>query len=126
MRECCGSTLKRWGNSMPRPYSDDLRERAVEGVKSGASGREVAEQFGVNPSAVIKWLRRWRETGKCGGQTKRRQRIAAGKICEMVFRPDRRAARFDVRRGDGGEEESAYSRQPQRGGALFPSPRDQR
>jgi transposase len=68
MRECCGSTLIRWGNLMPRPYSDDLRERAVEEVKSGASRREVAEQFGVSPSAVIKWLRRWRETGSAAAK----------------------------------------------------------
>ena len=48
---------------MPRPYSDDLRERAIEEVKSGASRREVAEDFGVSPSTVINWARRWRETG---------------------------------------------------------------
>ena len=53
---------------MPRPYSDDLRERAVEEVKSGASRREVAEQFGVSPSGVIKWLRRWRETGSAAAK----------------------------------------------------------
>jgi len=55
-------------NSMPRPYSGDLRERAVEEVKSGVSRREVAEQFGVSPSAVIKWLRRWRETGSAAAR----------------------------------------------------------
>jgi transposase len=53
---------------MPRPYSEDLRERAVDEVKSGASRREVAEQFRVSPSAVIKWLRRWRETGSAAAK----------------------------------------------------------
>jgi transposase len=53
---------------MPRPYSNDLRERAVEEVKSGASRREVAEQFGVSPSAVIRWLRRWCETGSAAAK----------------------------------------------------------
>jgi transposase len=56
------------GNSMPRAYSDDLRERAVEEVESGASRREVAEEFGLSPSAVIKWLRRWHETGSAAAK----------------------------------------------------------
>jgi transposase len=69
MRECCRSTLIRRGKfDAAAPYSDDLRERAVEEVKSGASRREVAEQFGVSPSAVIKWLRRWRETGSAAAK----------------------------------------------------------
>lgn len=53
---------------MPRAYSDDLRERAVEEVESGASRREVAEEFGLSPSAVIKWLRRWHETGSAAAK----------------------------------------------------------
>lgn len=51
---------------MPRPYSNDLRERAIDEVRSGASHREVAEHFDVCPSAVINWMRRWRETGPVG------------------------------------------------------------
>jgi transposase len=53
---------------VPRPYSDDLRELAIEEVKSGASRREAAEQLGVSPSAVIKWLQRWRETGSAAAK----------------------------------------------------------
>lgn len=49
--------------SMPKPYSTDLRERAVEAVESGASRREVAEVFEVGVSSVIRWCRRWSETG---------------------------------------------------------------
>ena len=48
---------------MPRPYSDDLRERVIEAVESGASRREAAERFEVSPSSVIKWMQCWRETG---------------------------------------------------------------
>ena len=48
---------------MPGPYSNDLRKRAIDEVGSGASRREAAEQFGVSPSAVIKWVRRWCDTG---------------------------------------------------------------
>ena len=48
---------------MPKPYSTDLRERAVEAVEGGASRREVAEVFEVSVSSVIRWCRRWSETG---------------------------------------------------------------
>ena len=48
---------------MPKPYSTDLRERAVEAVESGASRREVAETFKLGVSSVIRWCRRWSETG---------------------------------------------------------------
>src|ERR1700738_5394903 len=48
---------------MPKPYSTDLRERAVEAVESGASRREAAEIFKVGVSAVIRWCRSWSETG---------------------------------------------------------------
>ena len=37
---------------MPRPYSTDLRERAVEAVESGASRREIAEIFKVGLVAL--------------------------------------------------------------------------
>jgi len=45
---------------MPKPYSIDLRERAVEAVESGASRREVAEMFKLGVSSVIPCCRRWR------------------------------------------------------------------
>lgn len=48
---------------MPKPYSTDLRVRAVEAVESGASRREVAEIFKVGVSSVIRWCRRCMETG---------------------------------------------------------------
>jgi transposase len=36
---------------------------AIDEVGFGASRREAAEQFGVSASAVIKWVRRWCDTG---------------------------------------------------------------
>lgn len=48
---------------MPKPYSTDLRERALEAVESGASRREVAEIFRVGVSSVIRWCQSWSETG---------------------------------------------------------------
>ena len=48
---------------MPKPYSLDLRERAIEAVAAGASRREVAEQYGLSPSVVVIWMQRWEATG---------------------------------------------------------------
>jgi len=48
---------------MPRPYSEDLRERIVAAVEGGASRRSAAGQFGVSVSCVIKLVQRARETG---------------------------------------------------------------
>jgi putative transposase len=49
---------------MGRPYSNDLRERAVAAVlKGGRSRHAAAGQFGVAPSTVINWVRRFQETG---------------------------------------------------------------
>ena len=61
---------------MVKPYSNDLRERAVSAVIQGKSTRSVAEQFGVAVSSVVKWSQRFRQTGsvapgKMGGHRKR-------------------------------------------------------
>ena len=59
---------------MGRPYSIDLRERAVAAVeKGGMSRRQAAAQFGVGVSTVIAWVRLFRKTGsvapgKMGGR----------------------------------------------------------
>ena len=49
---------------MARPYSMDLRERAVRAVEiEGLSRRATAARFSLAVSTVIKWVRRVRETG---------------------------------------------------------------
>ena len=48
---------------MTKPYSDDLRERVVGAMQSGASCRSVAARFGVAPSSVVKWAQRSAQTG---------------------------------------------------------------
>lgn len=48
---------------MPKPYSDDLRERVIEAVAAGASRREAAESFSLSASSAVRWLQRWRDTG---------------------------------------------------------------
>jgi transposase len=54
---------------MPKPYSADLRERGVEAVESGALRREVAEIFKLGVSSVIRWCRRWTETGSADAES---------------------------------------------------------
>lgn len=49
---------------MTRPLSRDLRERTIAAVeRDGLSRRQAAARFGVGVSTVIKWVRRFRETG---------------------------------------------------------------
>ncbi len=48
---------------MPKPYSNDLRERAVKAAQSGESCRAVALRYGVAVSTIVKWVQRYRETG---------------------------------------------------------------
>ena len=50
---------------MPKSYSVDLRKRVIEAVEAGASRREAAERFEVDPSSAVRWLQRWNETGGC-------------------------------------------------------------
>lgn len=48
---------------MPKPYSYELRVRVIESVEAGATRRETAELFGVSPSVVVIWARRFEQTG---------------------------------------------------------------
>lgn len=49
---------------MPKPYSNDLRERVVSAVEvDGLSRRAAAAQFRVAPSTVVNWVERARRTG---------------------------------------------------------------
>lgn len=50
---------------MPEAYSADIRKRVIARVEGGASRREAAEVFDVSPSAAIKWVKRFQETGSC-------------------------------------------------------------
>jgi transposase len=48
---------------MTRPYSEDMRERAVARFESGETIRSIGEALGIDPSWVPKWVKRKRETG---------------------------------------------------------------
>jgi transposase len=53
---------------MSRPYSTDLRERAVGLVEAGQSRHRVAKLFKVGVSSVIRWCRLQRVTGNCAAK----------------------------------------------------------
>jgi putative transposase len=48
-----------------KPYSQDLRERAIAALEAGKTQAEVAAQFSINKSTLEKWWYRWRDTGSC-------------------------------------------------------------
>ena len=48
---------------MPKPYSQDLRERVIASIEAGASRREAAELYGVSPSVAVIWAQQWKTTG---------------------------------------------------------------
>lgn len=53
---------------MTRPYSLDLRERAVALVEGGQSRHQVAKLFKVGVSSVIRWCARQRDSGSCAAK----------------------------------------------------------
>jgi transposase len=48
---------------MTRPYSEDLRERALARADAGETVREIASALQISPSCVSKWKTLKRETG---------------------------------------------------------------
>ena len=48
---------------MTRPYSEDLRERAVARHEAGETTRSIAVTLQISPSCVSKWMKLKRETG---------------------------------------------------------------
>ncbi len=48
---------------MAKPYSEDLRIRAVEAVANGMSRRQAAKVFKVGASSVIRWTELHEQTG---------------------------------------------------------------
>ena len=74
---------------MGKPYSMDLRERAVAAVlRDGLSRHESAARFGIAPSTVINWVRRVRETGSlASGQVSgRKPKAIAGEHAVFLAR----------------------------------------
>ena len=76
---------------MAKPYSMDLRERAMRRVAAGESVRSVAAVLKVSVSSVIKWAQRQRRTGsvapgKMGGHRSFRVWGSTGPDCLRPLR----------------------------------------
>jgi putative transposase len=72
---------------MPKPYSMDLRRRAMKRLEAGETTYEVAEALSIAVSSVIKWAARARKFGspapaKMGGY---RRRAISGAYRELVL-----------------------------------------
>lgn len=48
---------------MTKPYSMDLRERAISRLLAGERARSVARMLALSPSSVIKWAQRHKRLG---------------------------------------------------------------
>ena len=53
---------------MPKPYSSDLRQRAIALVEAGQSRSAVARLLGLGKATVILWLKEFHATGKQAAQ----------------------------------------------------------
>ncbi|GGE93703.1 hypothetical protein GCM10007285_21690 [Stappia taiwanensis] len=49
---------------MTRPLSIDLRKRLIDAVEGGMSRRAAAQRFGVGEATAIRWMERYRRTGR--------------------------------------------------------------
>src|SRR5262249_46552611 len=56
------------GRTMPKAYSADIRMRVIGRVEGGSSRREAAEQLDISPSAAVKWVKYFHETGSCAAK----------------------------------------------------------
>jgi transposase len=104
---------------MPKPYSDDLRERVIEAVEAGASRREAAESFNLSPSSAVKWLQRWRDTGSAKAKPSRGSTSPLEEHAKWLAGCRCRAARFDAGRDRRRDAQAAHSGQPHRSLAVF-------
>jgi transposase len=78
---------------MAKPYSNDLRVRAIAIVEGGASRHEVAALLEVSPSSVINWLRRWSDDGSSaakpsGGSVSPLEKHAGWLLALIAEHPD--------------------------------------
>lgn len=56
------------GRTMPKAYSADIRARVIARVEGGASRREAADHLDISPSAAVKWVKCFHETGSCAAK----------------------------------------------------------
>jgi hypothetical protein len=115
---------------MTRPYSEDIRERALARADAGETVRSIAEALQISPSCVTKWKNLRRETGglspgKIGGHKKP---VPLGAIhlaqadegTGSARDQDRRAGGVDFCSHRGAEFQKKRSGQPSRTAPISP------
>ena len=71
---------------MTRPYSEDLRDRALARSDAGETDRSIAEALQIAPSCLSKWRKLRRETGalKPGKMNGHKKRTLSGEIAQWL------------------------------------------
>ncbi len=82
---------------MTRPYSMDLRDRAILRILAGESVRSVASALSISAATVVRWSQRYRASGsaapdKVGGH---KPRLLAGELRNWLL--DRTKSDFTLR-----------------------------
>ena len=91
---------------MPKPCSEDLRERVLEAVMAGASRREAAERFEISASSAVKWLQRFDETGSIAAKPTGGEHLCLGGARGLSVGSDCRAIGYDAGRSGGGDAQA--------------------
>jgi transposase len=61
-------TIQRWASSRTAEARLVERAKIIRVAREGKPGKEVAEELGLNPATVRKWLKRFNKTGLQGLQ----------------------------------------------------------
>lgn len=84
-----------------RPYSYDLRQKAITAVKRGERKTKVAQMFGISRNTLDLWLKREEQTGKCQAITHFQQG------CRHKITDWQRFREFAAKHGDKTQSEMA-------------------
>jgi putative transposase len=82
---------------MTRPYSMDLRDRAIARVEAGESVRAVASALSISAATVVRWSQRYRRAGSAApGQVGgHKPRLLTGELRDWLL--DRTKTDFTLR-----------------------------
>lgn len=74
---------------MAKPYSQDLRERVIEGIQEGHTQSDIAEMLKIGRRTVVNYVKRWRTKGsvepdKFGGHKKHKLASHAEKVKKFI------------------------------------------
>ncbi len=61
-------TIQRWANSRTAEARIVERAKVIRVARDGKRGKAVAEELGLNPATVRKWIKRFNERGLAGLQ----------------------------------------------------------